>query len=158
MALFLLDIIEFLLLYKKAWIARKVKYNGHINGLASEVGQCTADCPWQWLPGVSIPCTSEYEMSPWTPVQKEAAVCLKKRFWCDTLGDKIIWSFVSEAYAVCAAFSPGITPLMWAMGADRRWATGRYWAERIKECGRWQGHHGVYSTQRRGAFSPGWAV
>lgn len=70
----------------------------------------------------------------------------------DTLGRKIHPEFGVTGPLLSAAFSLGIKLQMWAMGADRRWASERQWQERIKECGRWQGRHAIYLTEQQGVF------
>lgn len=93
-------------------------------------------------------------------VQKGEVAVLKDMALCDTLGRQIHPEFCVTGPLLSAAFSPGIKLQIWAMGADRRWASRRHWREWIRECGRWQGRHAVYLTEWRGAFffSPGWAA
>lgn len=85
-------------------------------------------------------------------VQKGEVAVLKDMALCDTLGRQIHPEFCVTGPLLSAAFSPGIKLQIWAMGADRRWASRRHWREWIRECGRWQGRHAVYLTEWRGAF------
>lgn len=106
----------------------------------------------QWRPGSEILCTTKYEMSHSTQRFKREVFLLKEMTLCDTLGRQIHPEFYVTGPLLSLAFSPGLKLQVWAMGADRRWATGRHGREWIKECGRWQGHHTVYLTVWREYF------
>lgn len=128
-------------------------------------GPCVAGHPPHGLTGTPIHClyqsalivTLSRRPKCWVTVPKDIDLC-------DTLGRQIHPVCIAAA---CVLLSPPEVKLQsWAMGVGRRWASERHWREWIKDCGRWQGCHAVYLTERywRGwgrwvvAFSSRWAA